>query len=320
MIISKKGVFGFLFVVFFLFVVADNCLAFSEQRKFIGQNFDSATGLDYLNARYYDAKRGQFLNQDPLVQSSPEKFLADPQQLNDYSYARNNPINASDPSGLRVFYVPGTQLWGGRTNTIVDQALTHNINKAFPGQQITPVNWEGSDTTQARQQGTQNLAQIINNAVSSANACEPINIVDHSHGRNVVANYTRMPNAYQINNVVDIAGPALADNLYNEKKIDNHINVYSNLDPVQFFGGNQLSASGVSGAAIGSVLGPSEANVGYQLGRSLGWGEFGAAGREVTGAKNINATQQGSWLPWLTHGSLLTNPSVWDKISKEVKN
>src|SRR3990167_5128523 len=31
--------------------------SFSEQRKYIGQEYDEATGLNYLNARYYDSAR-----------------------------------------------------------------------------------------------------------------------------------------------------------------------------------------------------------------------------------------------------------------------
>jgi RHS repeat-associated protein len=44
----------------------------NERRKFIGQFVDDST-LSYLNARYYDGSRGQFLSQDPV-------FLGDPKQ------------------------------------------------------------------------------------------------------------------------------------------------------------------------------------------------------------------------------------------------
>lgn len=75
---------------------------FTEQRKFIGQEYDTTTGLNYLNARYYNATLAKFTAQDPLALFTPEKLLQDPQQLNLYSYARNNPIIASDPSGLEA--------------------------------------------------------------------------------------------------------------------------------------------------------------------------------------------------------------------------
>lgn len=74
---------------------------FNEQRKYIGQEFDADTGLNYLDARYYNSTIGRFISQDPMFWALPKELLADPQQLNSYSYARNNPIVGSDPSGLK---------------------------------------------------------------------------------------------------------------------------------------------------------------------------------------------------------------------------
>ncbi len=71
---------------------------FNEQRKFIGQEFDADTGLSYLNARYYNGTIARFISEDPMFWG--KQNLADPQSLNSYSYANNNPIVASDPSGL----------------------------------------------------------------------------------------------------------------------------------------------------------------------------------------------------------------------------
>src|SRR3984893_11569463 len=70
----------------------------NEKRKYISQ-FSDDSGLSYLNARYYDSARGQFTSQDPLFWSSKQS-LANPQSLNSYSYADDNPISRSDPSGL----------------------------------------------------------------------------------------------------------------------------------------------------------------------------------------------------------------------------
>ena len=55
----------------------------------------------FLNARYYNSAQGQFLSEDPVFLGSPAKQnLANPQSLNSYSYANDNPINLSDPNGL----------------------------------------------------------------------------------------------------------------------------------------------------------------------------------------------------------------------------
>ncbi len=72
---------------------------FTEQRKFIGQEYDTDTGLNYLNARYYNASVGRFTTQDPMFWNFNSDWLQDPQNQNAYAYARNNPIIYSDPSG-----------------------------------------------------------------------------------------------------------------------------------------------------------------------------------------------------------------------------
>jgi hypothetical protein len=48
-----------------------------------------------LRARYYSAYLNQFIQPDPIV---PD--YSNPQNLNAYSYVRNNPVNLTDPSGL----------------------------------------------------------------------------------------------------------------------------------------------------------------------------------------------------------------------------
>ena len=74
-----------------------------ESRKYIGQYLDTATNLSYLNARYYNNVQGQFLSEDPIFLGDPKsQVLTDPQSFNAYSYARDNPITKSDPSGNQV--------------------------------------------------------------------------------------------------------------------------------------------------------------------------------------------------------------------------
>src|ERR1700751_1710731 len=53
-----------------------------------------------LQARYYDGSKGEFLSEDPVFLGNPaQQVLTDPQTLNSYSYANDNPITKSDPSG-----------------------------------------------------------------------------------------------------------------------------------------------------------------------------------------------------------------------------
>lgn len=68
--------------------------------KFIGAELDSETGLYHMGRRYYSPALGRFLQPDPIYIEAHR--LADPQQLNLYGYARNNPTTLSDPTGLDV--------------------------------------------------------------------------------------------------------------------------------------------------------------------------------------------------------------------------
>jgi len=58
---------------------------------FSGKRYDSATGLHYFGARYYDASSGRFISRDPMG------YIDGP---NDYILAMNNPLLWIDPWGL----------------------------------------------------------------------------------------------------------------------------------------------------------------------------------------------------------------------------
>ena len=65
-------------------------------KGFVGGTADSTTGFTNLGAREYDPVTGRFLSADPVLDTG------DPQQLNGYAYAGNNPVTDADPSGLHV--------------------------------------------------------------------------------------------------------------------------------------------------------------------------------------------------------------------------
>lgn len=69
---------------------ADTTGTFDPLLDYAGQYTDQETGLQYLRARYYDPNTGQFLTRDPIVA----------QTMDPYGYALNNPVNATDPTGL----------------------------------------------------------------------------------------------------------------------------------------------------------------------------------------------------------------------------
>ncbi|MHB8173923.1 MAG: RHS repeat domain-containing protein, partial [Nitrospirota bacterium] len=58
---------------------------------YTGREYDAETGLYYYRARYYDARAGRFINEDPIG------FWGG---INLYGYVVNRPLNYIDPFGL----------------------------------------------------------------------------------------------------------------------------------------------------------------------------------------------------------------------------
>jgi len=75
----------------------------ATEHFFTGKERDTESGLDYFKARYYGSSFGRFGTPDPsgLFFADP----SDPQSLNLYAYARNNPLQNIDPTGLDCVYL-----------------------------------------------------------------------------------------------------------------------------------------------------------------------------------------------------------------------
>jgi len=63
-------------------------------RGFTGHEHADGLGIIHMNGRIYDPKLGRFLQADPFVQAPKNS-----QSLNRYTYALNNPLSYTDPSG-----------------------------------------------------------------------------------------------------------------------------------------------------------------------------------------------------------------------------
>ena len=90
--------------------------AVANNRKYVGEQYESETNLIFLRARYYDPATGRFIAKDPIP--GIEK---NPQSLNPYPYCNGNPVNYVDPTGKGIeVLVPiiyglshvGSAIWG----------------------------------------------------------------------------------------------------------------------------------------------------------------------------------------------------------------
>ncbi|MFD7608081.1 RHS repeat-associated core domain-containing protein [Streptomyces mirabilis] len=62
--------------------------------SYLGKPQDTTTGYTDVGARKYDPALGRFISADPLFDATS------PQQLGGYTYAADNPVANSDPTGL----------------------------------------------------------------------------------------------------------------------------------------------------------------------------------------------------------------------------
>jgi RHS repeat-associated protein len=73
--------------------VAAGSSTWIDNRSFLGDVQQSATGLVDIGARKYDPVLGSFISVDPKLST------ANPQSMTGYTYAGDNPVGSSDPSG-----------------------------------------------------------------------------------------------------------------------------------------------------------------------------------------------------------------------------
>jgi RHS repeat-associated protein len=116
----------------------------SVRQKFTLKERDNETGLDYFGARYYSSTQGRFTSIDPLMASGS---TGSPQSWNRYSYAYNNPLRFTDPSGMLAgdFYNEDGKRLGtdglndGRVYVVTDQAQAKQIQQNKGTTQVSAV-------------------------------------------------------------------------------------------------------------------------------------------------------------------------------------
>jgi RHS repeat-associated protein len=66
---------------------------FIQPYTYTAREYDNETGLYFYRARYYDPRAGRFITRDPIGFKGGINF---------YTYAWNNPVNWTDPLGLKA--------------------------------------------------------------------------------------------------------------------------------------------------------------------------------------------------------------------------
>src|SRR3989339_684132 len=92
-----------------------NIFAQGTNYRYTGQENNPNSNLYYYGQRYYDPSVGRFTQPDPVSKylNDPQKlnkvtgqdlqkFLENPQALNEYSYTQNNPVKYTDPNGETI--------------------------------------------------------------------------------------------------------------------------------------------------------------------------------------------------------------------------
>jgi len=102
----------YLLLALFITTPLANVLAQGTNYRYTGQEMDPSSNLYYYGQRYYQPEVSRFTQPDPVSKylTNPQKlkqatgqdlqkFLENPQALNEYSYVQNNPIRYTDPTG-----------------------------------------------------------------------------------------------------------------------------------------------------------------------------------------------------------------------------
>lgn len=90
----------------------------ADNRTFLNKTTDTTTGLTDIGAREYDPTIGRFISLDPVFEATS------PQELGGYTYAGDNPVSESDPTGL---FCDGCDAGGNNSS------VWHEGKKSGPG-------------------------------------------------------------------------------------------------------------------------------------------------------------------------------------------
>jgi RHS repeat-associated protein len=158
------------------------------RRRFGGKETDAELGLVSFGPRFYLPALGRWCAPDPELWSSPETHLANPQNLNAYSYAVNNPVTLSDPTGRSPGKYAGDYI---DTRRILQESVrrpdgavelvTYRIVEAKPGTWLSKITCDfGWGGAYSKQQGygayDRSIIRPLNTYAAAASGFRPDHI------------------------------------------------------------------------------------------------------------------------------------------------
>ena len=125
--------------------------------RYTGKERDSESGLDNFGARYDASSMGRFMSPDWSSSPEPVPYATrdDPQSLNLYTYARNNPVTLTDPDGhcwgwIQWLCDTGQRFYYAFTDFgFVTHAQVDAIKRQYLIDQRAEINGEQRDYTKA---------------------------------------------------------------------------------------------------------------------------------------------------------------------------
>ncbi len=166
----------------------------STDKLYTGQTLDASSALYFYEARYFDSALGRFLAPDSIVPNP-----ANPQSLNRFSYALNNPLNLIDPTG-HAEQGPGYQpedgpfymfVGGYGTNDQADHSEWDPMigNLGLDPGRYAYFDWAGGWSGQGTASVNRSVADAAPELARQIGNHQNVTLVGHSKGGALIAEY-----------------------------------------------------------------------------------------------------------------------------------
>jgi RHS repeat-associated protein len=254
--------------------------AYNWRWLFQGREYGSLLNAYDFRARHLWPELGRFGQEDPAGTRDSQ---------NGYQGLLGEWNSRSDPTGELTVIVHGTRAQGS-FDFMPGGRFFESVRKTMKDEEVVSFQWSGLDNHAGRRIGGERLAADIK--AHSFKPGEPLNIIAHSHGGNVVIWAMNLGLGHPVTNFVTLGTPyrdgyRVRDLSY----VLNWVNLFNIHDKVQINGGGEYRETGM---------------------------ETGPAGRHHPGA-TINISWGKNCGPMDSHSALHT-PEAWDLVVSSLKN